>query len=201
MVFATIGSAYFSEFYRQFNMGPGGAVALVSAGGLIMARYPDNGTYVGRDMSGRPLFRDPTLQTPAGVLYLKSALDGDDRVSSFKRSDRFPFLVLATRRQEDVLAPWRGEAIARMMFVFALISLIAVIGTYLVRQLRLGQQMAAALATKEASFRMLAENSSDMVTRIGPDDRIASCKSGSVPPGIERFGFVRSSISSCPTRP
>jgi diguanylate cyclase (GGDEF)-like protein/PAS domain S-box-containing protein len=80
--------------------------------------------------------------------------------------------VLATRRQEDVLAPWRGDAIARMMFVFALISLIAIIGAYLVRQLRRGQQMAAALATKEASFRMLAENSSDMVTRIGPDDRI-----------------------------
>jgi len=47
-----------------------------------------------------------------------------------------------------------------------------VIGAVLVRQFRRGQRMAAALIEKEAHFRLLAEGSSDMVTRIGLDERL-----------------------------
>jgi PAS domain S-box-containing protein len=47
-----------------------------------------------------------------------------------------------------------------------------VIGFYFVRQLHERQGMAAALEAKEADFRLLAEESSDMVTRIGMDERL-----------------------------
>jgi diguanylate cyclase (GGDEF)-like protein/PAS domain S-box-containing protein len=53
-----------------------------------------------------------------------------------------------------------------------LTGLIATTGFYLVRQLIERQRMAAALLAKEADFRLLAEQSSDMVTRIGLDERI-----------------------------
>jgi diguanylate cyclase (GGDEF)-like protein/PAS domain S-box-containing protein len=172
VVVASISSRYFSEFYRQFDNGVGGSVALVTADGIMVARSPDNDAYTGRDLSDKPLFQDPALQSASGVYYFKSPLDATQRVSFYRRSDRFPLLVLATRQQEEVLAPWRNAAIGRMIFVLALISLIAVIGLYLVRQLQRGQRMATALAAKEANFRMLAEGSSDMVTRIGLDERI-----------------------------
>jgi diguanylate cyclase (GGDEF)-like protein/PAS domain S-box-containing protein len=172
VVVASISSRYFAEFYRQFDNGTGGSVALVTADGIMVARSPDNESYAGRDLSDKPLFRNPALQSASGVYYFKSPLDGAERVSFYRRSDRFPLLVLASRQQEEVLAPWRNAAIGRMLFVVALISLIAVIGAYLVRQLRRGQRMAVALAEKEANFRMLAEGSSDMVTRIGLDERI-----------------------------
>jgi diguanylate cyclase (GGDEF)-like protein/PAS domain S-box-containing protein len=172
VVVASISSRYFAEFYRQFDNGTGGSVALVTADGIMVARSPDNESYAGRDLSDKPLFRNPALQSASGVYYFKSPLDGAERVGFYRRSDRFPLLVLASRQQEEVLAPWRNAAIGRMLFVVALISLIAVIGAYLVRQLRRGQRMAVALAEKEANFRMLAEGSSDMVTRIGLDERI-----------------------------
>ena len=50
--------------------------------------------------------------------------------------------------------------------------LIAVIGFYLVRQLLQRQRVAQVLVAKEANFRLLAEQSSDMVTRIGLDNRL-----------------------------
>jgi diguanylate cyclase (GGDEF)-like protein/PAS domain S-box-containing protein len=180
VVFATVSASYFSEFYRQLDIGADGSVALVSADGIIMARSPDNDTYVGRDTSSRPLFRDAALQSASGVYYFVSPLDGAHRVSFYRRSDRFPLLVLATRQQEAVLAPWRNAAIARMTFVTALISLIGIIGFFLVRQLHLGQGLVFALAAKEANFRMLAEGSSDMVTRIGLDERIHYASPSSV---------------------
>jgi PAS domain-containing protein len=59
-----------------------------------------------------------------------------------------------------------------MTYVAGLVLLIAVIGFYLVRQLLQRQRMGSALAAKEAHFRLLAEQSSDMVTRIGLGNRL-----------------------------
>jgi diguanylate cyclase (GGDEF)-like protein/PAS domain S-box-containing protein len=166
----TIDVAYFSDFYAQFDVGPNGAIALLNADGVILARSPDDGTYVGRDLANTPLFRGPRLQT--GAYYFTSALDGVDRLSFYKRSSRYPIVVLATKSQNDVLAPWRQEVGIRGLVVLALVALIAVLGSYIVRQLLERHRMAAVLVAKEADFRLLAEESSDMVTRIGWDGRI-----------------------------
>jgi diguanylate cyclase (GGDEF)-like protein/PAS domain S-box-containing protein len=94
------------------------------------------------------------------------------RLSFYKLSNRYPVVILATKAQDDVLASWRYEALTRIAFVLGLTILVAITGLYLVRQLRERQRMAAALVAKEADFRLLAEQSSDMVMRIGLDERI-----------------------------
>jgi Tfp pilus assembly protein PilX len=63
-----------------------------------------------------------------------------------------------------VLPGWRSAVIVRTSVVLRLVVLIALIGLNLVRQMMNGQRMAAELSSKEASFRVLAEGSSDMVT-------------------------------------
>jgi diguanylate cyclase (GGDEF)-like protein/PAS domain S-box-containing protein len=180
VVFATIGAEYFSEFYRQFDIGFNSAIALLNADGIVIARNPDDGTYVGRDTSNGPLFQDPLLRSASGVYHFKSRLDGMRRVGFYERSDRFPLVILATMQWDEVLAPWRSAAVTRMMFVFALVSLIGIIGFFLVRQLHLGQHLISALASKEANFRVLAEGSSDMVNRIGVDERVSYASPSSV---------------------
>jgi len=172
VVLATVDSAYFAQFYRQFDIGPNGAIALLSTAGTVLARSVDNDIAVGRDLSGSLLIKDLQSRPSASAYYYKSPLDGFWRLSFYKINDRYPILVLATEAQDDVLAAWRSEAIARTAFVLGLTALIAAIGFYLVRQLAERQRMAAALAAKEADFRLLAEESSDMVMRIGPDERL-----------------------------
>ncbi len=168
----TVDVAYFSQFYAQFDVGPHGAITLLSEDGIILARSPDDGTYVGRDMITSPLFKDRGSRLPAGAYSFTSPLDGVERLSFYKRSDRYPIMVLATRSQNDVLAFWWRQVSIRIAFVIALVAVIAGLGFYIVRQLFDRQRMAVALATREAAFRMLAEESSDMVTRIGWDGRI-----------------------------
>jgi diguanylate cyclase (GGDEF)-like protein/PAS domain S-box-containing protein len=172
VVLATLDAAYFAQFYRQFDIGPNGAIALLSTGGIVLARSVDNDTAVGRDVSGSLLIKDLHARPSESTYYYKSTVDGIWRLSFYKINDRYPILVLATEAQDDVLAAWRSEAIARMAFVVGLTALIAAIGFYLVRQLAERQRMAVALAAKEADFRLLAEESSDMVMRIGPDERL-----------------------------
>lgn len=172
VVFAAIGSRYLSHFYEQFEIGRNSAAALIYGDGTIIARNPSNETFVGRSVGDAPLFRDASLQGPSGAYHFKSVLDGAERVSFFKRSSRYPLVLLATVDKDELLARWRAAAISRMLYVLALVMLIAIIGAVLVRQLHRGQRMAAALVEKEAHFRLLAEGSSDMVTRIGLDERL-----------------------------
>ncbi|MGY3238703.1 diguanylate cyclase (GGDEF)-like protein/PAS domain S-box-containing protein [Bradyrhizobium sp. USDA 4472] len=172
VVLAAIGSRYLSHFYEQFEIGRNSSVTLLYGDGSIIARNPNNEKFVGRNLGDAPLFRDASLQWPSGAYHFTSPLDGAERVSFFKRSGRYPLVLLATVDREELLAPWRAAAISRMLYVLALVLLIAIIGAVLVRQLQRGQRMAAALVEKEAHFRLLAEGSSDMVTRIGLDERL-----------------------------
>ena len=169
----TIDVAYFAKFYQRFDFGPNGSASLLNNTGIMLARTHDESeTFVGRDLSNSPLFRDWESRPAAAVYYFKSPLDGVQRLSYYQRSSHYPLMVLASKSQDDVLAPWRRAAAARMIFVLGLVLLIAVIGFYLVRQLLQRQRMAQVLVAKEANFRLLAEQSSDMVTRIGLDNRL-----------------------------
>lgn len=169
----TIDVAYFSKFYQRFDFGPNGLASLLNTAGIMLARTGDEReAFVGRDLSDAPLFREWKSRPAAAVYYFKSPIDGVQRLSYYQRSSNYPLMVLAGKSQDDVLAPWRHAAATRMIFVLGLVLLIAVIGFYLVRQLLHRQRMAQALVAKEANFRLLAEQSSDMVTRIGLDNRL-----------------------------
>jgi diguanylate cyclase (GGDEF)-like protein/PAS domain S-box-containing protein len=172
--------AHFSQLFDQINLGKNGAISLLSADGILLARSPDDGTYVGRDLSNSPLFRDRTAHPASDVYYFKSPLDGVERLSFYRRSDHHSFVIMATKSEDEVLAQWRKDAAARTIFVVALLSIIAVIGFHFVRQLHGRQRLAAELEAKEADFRLLAEESSDMVTRIGIDGRIQYVSPSSV---------------------
>jgi diguanylate cyclase (GGDEF)-like protein/PAS domain S-box-containing protein len=180
VVLATIDVAHFSQLFDQINLGKHGAISLLSADGILLARSPDDGTYVGRDFSNSPLFRDRTAHPASDVYYFKSPLDGFERLSFYRRSDHHSFMIMATKSVDEVLAQWRKDAAARTIFVVALLSIIAVIGFHFVRQLHGRQRLAAELEAKEADFRLLAEESSDMVTRIGIDGRIQYVSPSSV---------------------
>lgn len=173
VVLTSIDAGYFTQFYRRFDIGPNGAVSLLNAQGIMLARSgDDDGAYVGRDMSQSQLFRTLPARPVASIYYFKSPLDGRQRLSFYQLSSRYPIVILATKDQDDVLAPWRRQALVRMAIVTTLTLSIGLIGLYLVRYLSQRQRMAAALVAKEADFRLLAEECSDVVMRIGLDARI-----------------------------
>jgi diguanylate cyclase (GGDEF)-like protein/PAS domain S-box-containing protein len=179
---ATLDVAHFTDFFSQFDLGPGGAISLLNRDGIILSRYPEDGTYVGLDLSKSNLIKNVIGKVSEAAYYFRSPLDGRDRLSSYKVSSAFPLVTLATRTEDDVLAQWRHEALGRSIFILMLTSIIALAGSYLIRQLVQHQRLTQALADGEAEFRLLAEGSSDMVLRIGLDERISY-----VSPSCERI--------------
>ncbi|MBI5131552.1 MAG: diguanylate cyclase [Rhodopseudomonas palustris] len=172
VVLATVDVAHFSQFFGKFDIGPNGSVSMLSRSGVMLARMPEDESYIGRDMSGTALIKDLPARPRESVYYFRSPLDGRERLSSYMVSTRYPLVLLATKAKDDVLAGWRQEATSRMIFVTGLASVIGTIGLFLVRQLAQRQRMVAALRAQEADFRLLAEESSDMVMRVGLDERI-----------------------------
>ena len=103
VVLTSVDVGYFIQFYRRFDIGPNGAVSLLNADGTMLARSRDDeGAYVGRDMSGSPLFRTMGQRPDTGAYYFKSPLDGQERLSFYQKSGRYPLVVLATKAQSDV---------------------------------------------------------------------------------------------------
>lgn len=171
VVLATIDVAYFEKFYGQFAIGAHGSLVLVGTNGILMARFPGDESFVGRDISTSPVIAQ-ARRAASGTLAFTSGLDGIERLSAYRRSDRFPLILLASKGRDDVLAEWRGAAIGRMSFVSGLTLLIAMLGLFLVRQMFERQRMAHVVEAREADFRLLAEASSDLVSRIGLDGRL-----------------------------
>jgi diguanylate cyclase (GGDEF)-like protein/PAS domain S-box-containing protein len=176
---ATVDVSYFTQFYSQFDIGASGSIALISNDGIVLARGPDDGS-LGRNLSNGAYLTGNRSGEAGGALDFRSVLDGLQRLGYYQRSGRYSFSVLATKAESDVLARWRRDAQLRICLVLCLIVLLAVIGIFLVRQLLRGQRFARVLASKEASFRLLAEGSSDMVTRIGSDDCISYVSPSSI---------------------
>src|SRR5581483_11217116 len=180
VVVGSIGASYLSQFYRQFAVGRHTAVTLLHVDGHVVARHPDNADHVGRDASHALVFKGASLEAASGTYQYLSPIDGTERLGFFRRSSRFPLLVLATVEKSELLAPWSSAALTRLMIVLALVSMIAVIGGFLVWQLMRSRRLARVLAWSEANFRLLAEGSSDIVTRIGLDDIVSYASPSSV---------------------
>ena len=167
----TVDATYFGEFYKRFDVGIDGAISLLSTDGIILARSNDNGS-IGRDLSNSRLIRELDDRPASSIYYFKSPIDGIDRLSFYIRSDRYPLIVLATKAQTDVLALWRTDALVRTFNVLGLTGMIGAVGFYMVKQMRARQNMERVVRAKEADFRLLAEQSGDIVMRVALDETI-----------------------------
>ena len=168
VVTATIDVAYFAQFYRQFDVGPHGTISLMSRDGIVLAdnAEPDPLTM------GRPILEAIPYHPTSGTMRFRRSGEASDRIAFYQHAQRYPFLVLATRMEADVLAVWKRDAFIRLAVLVCLVTLIIAIGIFLVKQLLHRQRLALALAAKEENFRLLAEGSSDIVTRIELDECI-----------------------------
>ncbi|MGJ4995393.1 diguanylate cyclase [Bradyrhizobium sp. HKCCYLS3077] len=168
VVLATIDVAYFAQFYRQFDVGHHGTISLMSRDGAVLA---DNADPDPRRL-GRPIVDAIPYHPASGILQFRRFGETLQRIGFYQHAQRYPFLILATRTEADILAVWRHEAFLRIAVLVCLVALIVAIGVFLAKQVLRRQQLAAALAAKEENFRLLAEGSSDIVTRIELDECI-----------------------------
>lgn len=168
VVLATVDVDHFAQNFARFDVGSAGSIALLGAGQRLLARFPSIDARLGEPVRAESLING-LATSPSGTVRFISSIDGVDRVAAFQRGDRYPLTVVVSRAVDEVLTEWRRDAAGRMAIVLALSLAALALGVVAIRQLAFRQQMIQSLAAREAEFRLLAESSSDMVTRVDPE--------------------------------
>ncbi|AWV20119.1 GGDEF family protein (plasmid) [Roseomonas mucosa] len=166
VVLATIDAEVLARSYAAFDIGQQGAIALFRADGALLARQPFDPSLIGRDLGNDGLFREQLPRAPLGAYQLVSPFDGVTRIAAFHRGERYPLVLTVAVAKHEALTAWRSEAIWRLLAASSLAGLLGLYGVRLVSLARRRQEAERALAQSEADFRLLTENTSDLVTRI-----------------------------------
>jgi two-component system sensor histidine kinase/response regulator len=173
VLLATIDVDYFQRFYDTFNVGQDGAIVLFTDNATTLVRHPFASENTGKNIAAAPLFHVYLPKSPVGSLEASSSYDGVLRLLSYRHLERYPLVIAVAVGKSEVLAGWRRDAEADLFGVIVLVGVLGFVGIRLIRQVVAAERLAAA-ATAEAEavgahYRLLADNSSDMVGRIGLD--------------------------------
>lgn len=164
IVSGTIQIAYFSDLFRRLKLGPHDVVSLFRDDGTMLAHLPNN-AHVGKSVVGSDIMRQFELKR-SGTFTGRSVFDGTRRVYTFTHLGGWPLILDVGLSESDVYAPLRQRA---WLVTFCLLTM-GIISLCLLLTLRseLNRRLAAEGSAREseARYRLLADNSSDMIIRF-----------------------------------
>lgn len=140
IVVGTLRLNYFRKLFDGVSLGAGGTLTLLRTDGTIIMRRPYEAESIGRDISASPSFA-PLLNGTQGSFVGVAAVDGVQRLYSFRRIPGFPLIVVVGRATDDVLAPWYRRAWLFASLIAAMDAAIIALSVLLSRQWRRRAEM------------------------------------------------------------
>lgn len=159
---------FLARLFAGMTIGPGGTVTLLRNDGIVLMRAPVVPDLIGRSIAGTEMFA--RIQVANGEPKRgRSPLDGVERLVTTVPVPGVPLLLNVTLSVADIRATWLPRATEIGGAASALTAALLLAILLFRRELALRQEAEAAVRRSEADFRLLAEHSSDIVTRFGPD--------------------------------
>ena len=157
---------------------------------VVMLRRLDNGHLVfGRQLAPGGVRQDrplPVVQQwidsgeQAGAIRYRSQLDGIERQYAFQRVDGYPFFVAVGLAADDYLTNWRMMVAVVALFAVLMVPMLSMMLIRLLRAEREEIAISMRLGESEARYRMLADNSHDVIWMLDIAARRLSYVSPSV---------------------
>lgn len=164
LVMAPLDLDVLAKIFETINVGAKGTVGIWRADdGRQILRRPAIPDQMNRVSENSPLHLRIKSGEKVGTMRLPAVLDGIERVYAFQRIADYPLYVAGGLAVDDYLAEWR-----QMLWVAAVSALLLFLSLSLVliRLLRAENEeeaIAGKLMESEARYRMLAENSHDVI--------------------------------------
>jgi diguanylate cyclase (GGDEF)-like protein/PAS domain S-box-containing protein len=159
-----LGIPYFNDYYNTFDIGRNGTILLALEDGTLLVRRPFDEANIGRNLHSGKLFTEFLPRRPVGIGKIKASTDGVVRYFAYRRLASYPLVVAVAVAEDDILAPWHAELWPRLSLTAVIIAIIAFLGGRLAKHTRERRRV-------EKAYRLLADNSTDVIMRIGPDSK------------------------------
>ena len=154
--------SFFNELFGSLDLGPNSGVNLFRQDGVVISRFPYGDADVGKTIAGTPnLLRFQTERS--GSFVGKAALDGVERLYTFRTVGNYPLIVNVAQATETIAAKWTRNAQVLGSFAALLMAGCLILAVLFVRELRLRQQVAARLAEAEHDLRTTLDNAPSMI--------------------------------------
>lgn len=114
VVSALVSVEFFRQFYRDIRLTPDDSIMLLSLDGRQLVHYPMRDADMGADLSGAPIFGQPSHERSV-IFTGRLRLDDEPRIVVFRRLTEYPLIVAVSRPESVSMADFR-EMRRRLVF-------------------------------------------------------------------------------------
>ena len=118
--------AKFEDFFSSVTLGKEAAISMFDQDGTMLARYPHVEELIGQKLRTASLFRTIMSGTDHNTSRITSPVDGQERLVSVRKLNRFPISVVATTTVASALADWRNQT--KFLIASAILSTLVIAG-------------------------------------------------------------------------
>lgn len=108
VVVVSVDPFYFTEFYKEMDLGKNSSVTLVGLDGTVRARMAGNNAEIGQDISKNGLL-ERISQEDRGSYKSRGIIDGVERIYSYRRLNDYPLAVLVGVDEKEYFAVLDGR--------------------------------------------------------------------------------------------
>src|SRR5580704_3271610 len=171
---AAINPRYFQDFYDSLELVDNSAVLLMSTDGTLLVRRPFVEANVGRDMTGSVIFAQ-LKKAPSGSLEIKASIDGVTRFNSYEQGQTYPIFVAVAQNMDELLAPWKANAVRRLIETATITSFILLMGAFVWRATKNLAGNSIELRKTNARFDAALANMPTGLSMFDADGRLMVC--------------------------
>ncbi len=183
IISATLDLGYLQSYFREISSDPDSSLALFRDDGVLLARFPENGSDLGRKFANAISIR-LVAKSGHGVAMTEGVIDGSVRMVAAHRVSGYPLVVSATKTTTAILANWRKTATliaGAALLLIAVISAFAFLFTRLFRnyqaleQARAQRNRAEQLRQQSLRFDVALNNMSQGLVMFDASSKLLVC--------------------------